>query len=125
MRKDEMEAAITEFRIEKEVTKRVRARCIAFWSGMMMGAGMVGSWLSNNIQPVKAAGRAFWEAWGKMKNIPYYFIAGFSIFGCMVTGMALASGADYIRYQAEVSAQGRIFNAMTIRELSNVRVGDI
>jgi hypothetical protein len=62
---------------------------------------------------------------GKMKNIPYYFIAGFSIFGCMVTGMALASGADYIRYQAEVSAQGRIFNAMTIRELSNVRVGDI
>lgn len=50
--------------IELEVMKRVRARCIAFWSGVLTIMAFIGNWISNNILPVKAAAKAFWDAWG-------------------------------------------------------------
>lgn len=64
MDKSELESAVRELLVEKEVEKRVRMRCIAFWSTILGLAAGLGSWVSSNILPIKAGLAAFWDAWG-------------------------------------------------------------
>jgi uncharacterized membrane protein len=62
MNKKELEEKVMELYVENEVTKRVKLRCIAFWSTVMMVAGSVGAFCAAYIKPIKAAARAFWDA---------------------------------------------------------------
>lgn len=64
MDKRELENAVKELLIEAEVEKRVRLRCIAFWSTILGMAAAFGSWVSSNVAPIKAGLKAFWDAWG-------------------------------------------------------------
>ena len=63
MRKEEVETALRELEIEKRVEKRVRYHCVAFWSGMMMVFGAIGSFLSANNVAFKEAMKAFLNVW--------------------------------------------------------------
>jgi hypothetical protein len=63
MRKEEVETALRELEIEKRVEKRVRYHCVAFWSGMMMVFGSIGSFLSANNVAFKEAMKAFLNVW--------------------------------------------------------------
>ena len=66
MRKDELEIlkrGLEELQIDKRVEKRVRYHCVAFWSGMMMVFGAIGSFLSANNVAFKEAMKAFLNVW--------------------------------------------------------------
>lgn len=66
MKKDELEEFIIETRIEKGIAAGIRARCIAFWSGVLAFFGAVGSWCSNHIDAIEAGFKAFWVVlWSK------------------------------------------------------------
>jgi hypothetical protein len=61
MDRKEMEAEIIELRIERETERRVKLRCIAFWSTTLTVTAAIGAWCSSHIRPVKAAAQAFWD----------------------------------------------------------------
>lgn len=62
---------------------------------------------------------------GKMSNAPYYFIAGCAMMGAMLAGIAIDSGADYIRYQAQRQAQVGLLNAMDIQSITQIKVSEL
>lgn len=63
LRQEALEAFVDEVRIEKKVQKKVRARCIAFWSVASTSAALIGGFFVENSMAAKAAFKAFIEVW--------------------------------------------------------------
>lgn len=63
LKEENLEAFADEILIEKKVQRRVRAKCIAFWSICSTIAAMVGGFIAENSEAAKAGFRAFLDVW--------------------------------------------------------------
>lgn len=63
LRERDLDGFIDEMRIEKKVQKRVRARCIAFWSVASATVGVIGGFFAENSTAAKAAFKTFMDVW--------------------------------------------------------------
>lgn len=59
-----------------------------------------------------------------MRIIPYYIVAGLTCIGALLAGVAIGSGADYIKQSAYNRAQANILISMDVATLTQVMVKD-
>lgn len=51
--------------VKERVSRQVKYRCIAFWSGTTTITAYAAHWATDNIEPIKIGLKAFLEAWLK------------------------------------------------------------
>jgi hypothetical protein len=61
----EMKRKLAKLEGESQVRAAIRAHCIAFWSGVLTTAGLIGAWLDANSPAVSAGFNAFWQVGGQ------------------------------------------------------------
>ena len=86
------------------------------------------SWSVVEQQPYSGKSRSkgiLGSVGAKMRNLPYYCVAALSILAAMMAGIMIDSGADYIRYQADMAATVKLLNAMEIQHLSDIRISEL
>lgn len=62
MKKEEMEAFITDAKIKDGIAAGIRLRCYGVWSVACAAVAGVSSWISTHFEPVKIGFEAFWTA---------------------------------------------------------------
>lgn len=61
---EELRERIEKLEFERALNHAIKVRCAAFWSGIVLFSGALGSWASANLIAIKAGFKAFWDVWG-------------------------------------------------------------